>query len=335
MVRIPFYDSTNWIHRDLQYRDFTFRGWMDFIDALEKPVFQGSDTSIVVEPLEYKEGEIPHPWTHRHIAARIFRGIFMWNLRMRWICRKWISRVRSRIASRRIIGVVDIVTMDPIPKTHLVSVQDYKSRSTYHFHCHSMQRLLRESLLFQTYGISHPVAPKNPYTNLPWTTGQILVLMDQIQRIHWNQRHRYVSPLLQWYRETGYCIKQLKKEHSQELSLLAAGSFFRDIHNPEVQEIVEEVLSDLLEELGLPKRGFVVQYVSKRSVLPELQQQWDCMVLYLWIYQNYQQVMHPQHLAYESMIAELRTLYKKTLEWIASKRPNRSTARIRPPESSS
>jgi hypothetical protein len=327
MLRIPFYDSMNWIHRDLMYHDFTFRGWMKYIDDLEKPIFE-LNPSIHMEPFPYKEGDIPHPYCHRHIAAGIFRGIVMWNIRMRWICRKWIHRIRSKIVTKRVIGETDIVTLEPIPDSHIVRVKDYKSRSTYLFHSHSIQKLLREALLFQTFGISSPIRAKNPYTNIPWTMGQIIVLMDQVQECVWRERHRFVNPLLQWFREAGYCLKQLQKNHSQELQLLAAASFFKDLFNPDVQEITEEVLMDILEEIGMPKDGRVFQYVSKRSVQANLQRQWDSMVMCFWMYQNYRTIIHPDFLVFDMMVQGAKTLYDDTLEWIVSELPKRRVRRI-------
>jgi hypothetical protein len=328
MLRIPYFDSTNWIHLDLKYKDYTFRGWMDFISALEKPLFSISNPDIQVPVMPYVEGTVPHPYCHRHIAAGIFRGMVLWNIRMRWICRKWIARVRARIVSRRVIGTTDLVTMEPIPESHLVTVADYKSRSTYQFHYHTIQRIIREALLFQTYGISSPIYPKNPYTNIRWSTGQLVVLMEQIQEYVWKQRHRNVNPLLQWFREAAYNIKRFQEEHKEELHLLAANSFFKDFLSPEVQEIVEEVLVDILEELCLPKDGRVFQYVSKRSVPADIQKEWDTMVMCFWMYQNYRTVLHPQFVLYASMLEGSRALYEKTLEWIVSEVPKRRARRV-------
>lgn len=322
MVQIPYYDPSNWIHRDLAYKDFTFHGWMNFISTLHAPIFQ-AHPDIHVPTLPYVEGTIPHPYCHRHIAAEIIRNIVLWNIRMRWICRKWISRIRARIVTKRMIGTTDIATMEPIPEMYLISVSDYKSRSTYHFHCHTIQQIIRESLLFQTYGISNPIFPKNPYTNIPWSVGQIIVLMTQIQACVWNRRHKYVNPLLQWFREAGYCLNKFHKENREELHLLAAGSFFKDILNPEVQEITEEVLVDIMEELSLPKDGRVFHHVSKRSVPTNLQKDWDTIIMCFWMYQNYQTVIHSHFMIYESMLDGARILYEKTLEWILSDLPKR------------
>lgn len=218
---------------------------------------------------------------------------FSASQRLRRLARKWVTCVRRRIMNKRIVGTEDLVTLLPIPNASLVSVYDIKSLRRYDFHTTTIVRTILHSLMMNSYGIPSPHEPKNPYTNVPWSYGQMISIVGQIIS-NLGRRHRFPHYLLRAYRNAHYNIKTFLIAAGQDLKISAAREFFGAKDDPVTQEIYGEVIDDLYSEESHPM-GWktVVELVKKRMLSAELMKEWDNLVIAFWLYSNYKIYINP------------------------------------------
>ncbi len=323
LLDVPNYTSANWFHVFFQ-KDRTLKEWRDEIEELRKPLWFTDvpqiDLGIRIQTAPFDPDGFVNRWTHAKEAADYAEAFLQRNLQMRWIVRKWIARIRERIHRKRIIGDgMDIATHEPIHPRFCVTVADPKSKATYRFHASTLHKTCLESLWYHTYGFASPCAPKNPYTNLPWSLGQLVAIWEQMAVIYMKERHTFMHKHLVSFRHSRYDIETFYEENRKDLHLHAIHTFFKDTSNADFLDTFEEVLLDVLEELDLPKDGRVFQHVSTRSVENRILAVWDDLLATYWIYQNYQEVYHDKYKSFIDLCVGLRMLYGATLDWIVEK----------------
>jgi hypothetical protein len=271
--------------------DRTLTEWLELIDTMKNGIFD----SVRKEGLR-------------------FEACFQANQRLRWFARKWIIHARRKIMDRRVIGEEDLVTLLPIPSDFLVSVYDTKTRNKYKFHTNTMVRTFMSALLYSSYGIAGPQIPKNPYTNVPWTLGQIVSIVGQIMR---NQalHHRLPHTVIMGYRRSGYNIGSFMKSNTLLLSITAAQSFFKTVEDPVTIEVYGEMLDDLYGEEEIPYGWRCVKrLVHKRMLSDALMKQWDDYIIAYWIYSNYRIFIQP-YVNYEEMDLQFQKLNAQSIIW--------------------
>ena len=288
---IRFLTSDESFDCTVRSHDRTLTEWLVLIDAMKNGIFD----SVRREGLR-------------------FEACFQANQRIRWLARKWLVCARRKIMDRRIIGEEDLVTLLPIPSDFLISVYDTKTRNKYQFHTNTMVRTFMSALLYSSYGIAGPQIPKNPYTNVPWTLGQIVSIVGQIMR---NQalHHRLPPTVILLYRRAGYNIDSFLKSNKLLLSIAAAQSLFKTIEDPVTLEIYGEMLDDLYGEEEIPYGWrYVKRLVHKRMLSDALMKQWDDFIIAYWIYSNYRMIIQP-YANYEEMDVQFQKLNAHSIIW--------------------
>ena len=239
---------------------------------------------------------------------------FSTSQRRRWLARKWITHVRHRMMNKRVVGAEDLVTLLPIPAASRVSVYDVKSLRRYDFHTTTIIRTILHSLMINSYGIPSPHEPKNPYTNVPWSYGQMISIVGQIIS-NLGQRHRFPHYLLRAYRNANYNIKTFLKTAGQDLKISAAREFFGAEDDPVTKEIYGEVIDDIYSEEN-PPVGWkvVVELVKKRMLSAELMKEWNNLVIAFWLYSNYKIFTNP-FWSYKEIDDHYRLLNRRSYIW--------------------
>jgi hypothetical protein len=251
-------------------------------------------------------------FNHKAFAIEGLKILYK-NLRYRWLLRKFIKNIRKRIMERRIIGHDDLCTTSPIPEDFIVRVYDWKTKSVYLFHTQTIMKLILDKLKYNTYGIACPIIAKNPYTNLSFTLGQHITIIGQII-INLAKNHRMISDLLLSYRKYKYDIPMFFNKNKIALHIHAACTFFANKDDRDVREITGEIIEDLYQEHG-HRIGFasVTRHVVERTLRPDLQERWDCLMLSFWIYQNH--LVFHGWTSYDRMVEEFYLLHKESIYW--------------------
>lgn len=256
-----------------------------------------------------------NPFLHKYEAACIMERELYYCLRLRWILRKYIARVRARIMDKRVVGTEDLYTLMPIPEEAQVQVYDLKSRTKYLFHALTIGRTLLSALQYSNYGIAIPKMPTNPYTNLAWNTSQLCSIVQQLG-IYLLRRHRLLPRYISKFREAAYDITEFALRNASDLSVDAAVAFFETPTDPEPMELYREILSDLYDTGdGAHRVGWrIIRRCVLDRLLPDtLLRRWDALILSQWIWDNY----HRLHgwMSLEDFNEEQRNLHILTIRW--------------------
>jgi hypothetical protein len=323
ITNIPNYNSTNWMHNELLYKDRTVREWDTYFKQLSSPMNLCPQINVVpnlVVSAWDPNTPFPNIYTHRHQVVEWMYKCVCHNIRMRWLARKFVARIRVKLFAKRVIGnEADVANGLSVPEKWAVRVMDLPSKRTYVFHTYTIQNTILQSLSYQIYGISDPKMPKNPYTNIVWSIGQLIEIVNQITTNLMHNIHKLPKDSIMGFCQTRYDIEAFRLKFYKELQLKAAQSHFLDTSNDEFLTVFEETVVDILEDIDMPKDGRVFQHVSTRSVERELLREWDHLATSYWVYFNYFIVIHESHINMIEMRIGAHALYKKTLDWIINK----------------
>lgn len=275
----------------------------------------------------YKHSDFPTEW-NLPIRAEFFPfdtmqkvGTYIsdtlhYTQKYRMIAWKMVAKLRKRIMDKRIVGDTDLHTLEPIPQQWLVSVYDYKTRTQYQFHTNTIMKSMLHGLLYSAYGIADPKAPKNPYTNMEWNIGQMMILYGQIVR-NLSHIHRHPNMFLMYYRNFQYNLTAFCNKKFQRLQVEAAIQFFKDPTTAEVNEIYKEVLEDLYQSnTEYPRfnnHAIMIKNILLRKPPVELLRRWDKLVISHWVWMNHELMLYWSDV--DDFDAEFTDVHKKTSEW--------------------
>ncbi len=238
------------------------------------------------------------------------------HMKVRWMFKKCINRIRTRNALRRRVGEKDLNTLQSIPDHLTIRIVDYDSKSVYMFHVNTAHRCILSSLLYSSYGIASPQLPKNPYTNLPWKYGQMLELCRQINTIYATQ-HKFLNPILISYMLSNYNLAHFTAVNTQYLRIAAAESMFKNFSDPDCQETYLETLDGLFDQgVGCIQSGWtaVRAQIVLRTLRCDLLQRWDALVTAAWILDTYT-MPYKQFTSIQVMNTEFNALFTESLAW--------------------
>jgi hypothetical protein len=230
------------------------------------------------EWLQYLEKSRQHatafPFYRKEVAEmeRYFYG----QQYLRRLTEKYANRWMRRWIDTKPYDNCDLYTTIPVPLRAQVVVYDYPNRKKYVFHTHTAVKMIEASLHYSCYGIAKPSQPKNPYTNVPWSFGQLLCIHHQIFRnlLH---NHTLLPQYLVNFRLAEYSVRRYYVQNKKHMDILAAKNFFLQKDDPYRDSIYEEVVNDLHTELALfPK---VTGFVMRRQLPADILQAWDDVVL--------------------------------------------------------
>ena len=244
----------------------------------------------------------------------MFETILMKQFQIRASLRNFVQKLRMRVAERRIIGEVDLYTTTRVPKSAQVRVYDLPNKSVYVFHTQTAVRILLSGLQHSIYGIPSPHMPKNPYTNVPFTLPQTMVMMEQIiincARVH----HLPHSRMFQ-FRRCMYKVDVFSQTFRHQLNIESARTFLHSFHDPTSVGYYMEVLTDTIETevLDCSRWDMVSKYLENRTMQPAILNRFDTIVLCLFLFQNHSVCYTFK--SYDDMLNEVVSVYKAALQW--------------------
>jgi hypothetical protein len=171
----------------------------------------------------------------------------------------------------------DLYTMEPIPARSMVAVYNIVNRTKYMFHTQTAIKMLQTSLTYSAYGIAAPSAPKNPYTNVPWTIAELATIVGQIG-MNLLRNHQFPPKLLMDFRYSTYCHKKFYADHWKALNIAAATTFFGLTDDVYRDSVYEEIIDDQYKILNVKPRCTAL-VMSKTKLPADLKKEWDDLVL--------------------------------------------------------
>lgn len=297
-----------WYLQSILSYDRTLGEWVALINSWKNsPLSEKYDTPL----------ESGNPFTTRRAAAAFLTDLLARELRYRWIARKFVARIRERIYARRTVGAdCDLFTTEPVPAHAAVRVRDRESRTVYVFHIRTATHLINSALSYTQYGIACPQAPKNPYTNRPWSIAQLMVLTSQICAYTFHCMRNAPPPAILKFRRCGHSVSNYFVRHGNELMIAGARNFFKDTQNPDVLETLGDLLDDLYDNLGFDVSigwRVVKTYVLGRLLPQEFLARWDKVLLAVWIHTNFRRVLGFRD--HTAMMSEFADLHEESYSW--------------------
>jgi hypothetical protein len=157
----------------------------------------------------------PFPFFTKGFSNDMQNAIYT-NQRIRWRFKRLLQR--WRLSRFRQANTIDVVTMEE-PKQP-VYVYDWPTRTKYVFEATTLFRGIRTSLLLADELFPMPKEPKNPYTNQPFSYGQLHFTLNALRergRADW---------ATEAFRTAGYDLTVFKRRNNMQLRLAALNSLF-------------------------------------------------------------------------------------------------------------
>lgn len=215
--------DNEWIaHKYLQYHRGRHIDWcMKFADM------QQVRRTAAALPFHFvSDGPSPFIMTNEIVKAA--QKLFDMNQRWRWAMKNLLRLWLVRKSLKRSIGHEnDIMTMEPIPEAEQCRVVCIQTRSLYVFSGTALLRSMRSNIECQVVAIPDVKSPKNPFTNVRFTFGQLLEIYNQL--LGWCSRKHHALPAsIALFRETEFRPQLMVKLHHNYLQYRAAIASFMD-----------------------------------------------------------------------------------------------------------
>jgi hypothetical protein len=320
----------------------TLTAWMELFASLRSPIFsetqyimdapipisfgnvKGPETYInpipIVVPPYTCSATIPDPWFHRAEAADQLEAFFCRNQRVRFQMRRIFMAWSSQKMRRRVVGETDVGTMEPIPTHALMRVYDWNSRAIYQFHYYTIYRQLVGSLRYQSMAISSPRLPKNPYTNLPWSIGQLVAIYDQLHPMMWQHGRRFLDPAAQIFYRSKLCLIAFRKAFHFQLDIDCAHQFFHDPTSEYWDEIYRETLVELFHFLKPQYTNLLQNLILDRSLPKAMLASWDTLLYGFWCFENLNRMVLQNIASDYDLYERARQLIQHTMKYVRVRR---------------
>jgi hypothetical protein len=287
--------------------------------------------SKLVEPCVTTTLKHPNPFFYNRSIAIHLDKLMCLNNTLRMCVLRCVQRRLLAKMDKRVVGEDDLHTTTRIPAANMVSVYDFKTQAKYIFHTNTILKMILASLKYSAYGVASPKAPKNPYTNLEWTTPQLISITQQIVR-NMASLHRIPPPLFLNYYNCNYNIPTFAKFCEKELGINAAVELFKHKDDPTTQDIYGEMIGTVIDEEDIAMSTRMRNMIIERKLPNILQDRWDNIVLALWIDTNIQ-VLYGNYKTYTEIIDDFTKARDDTRSYLVQL--NRSARRPRPPTNGS
>jgi hypothetical protein len=182
-------------------------------------------------------------------ADRIFQD----NQWTRWQIKRLVSRWLTNKSKKRVIGEdCDIISSEPIPLNEQIRIISIRNRTEYVFSGNVLLKTAKSCLEGQVIAIPNVKSPHNPYTNTPFSYGEMVEVYNGILR--WcAKKSKPLPAIIALYREHRFRNNLVLKIHNNYIQMKATESFmFNDDMNG---DFFIEIMQILLEDFSEPLLG--------------------------------------------------------------------------------
>jgi hypothetical protein len=257
-------------------------------DFLKTPIFNifptntfsnGSLLSLCIPSVEQQEWILqtwnhtpfgkPNDWTgssfwSEEIIQELKKNIFNCQ-RLRGIFRRFLSRWRLSRFNKA--NEEDLFTCE-VPK-YPVEIVDWSSKQKWVFEGQSLMKDITNRLLHHDGCFEDPLAPRNPYTNLPLTAAQTISVYSQLMRYPVSASFAFTA-----YRASRLHLNSFRYEHRIYLSIHALRKTFDDIFFYETREKMLDFIEMAFDRQGAEVNIEAYEFVIKKFPLTEQIQKW-------------------------------------------------------------
>jgi len=290
----PAFAKGQFLLETLWYRDMSLKEWVEKID---KAVADISDNPIAVtfRPSGYIDS---------------LKEIFHTNQRMRWYARVVIQRWTQRVWRKRTQCNVDMIDMQPIKDADAILLTDVKHRQIYRFHRRDVITNLLSNIGMADEMLPAPRHPTNPWTNARLTPAQTIAICHAI--LHDYAKRGQCPPVLfSAYWSSRFHIRRFHDENSALLSQQAVRSYFKDLHEYNMETVFETVTNLLnLAEIDYITTSF--RRWLRQTPQTAIHQDWLRMARDYTLYINLHVQVRPHWYSDDHIYYDVRRLWDRT-----------------------
>jgi len=188
--------------------------------------------------------------------------MFYYNQWLRWQFKRIVRNWLDKKSQNRLIGAEsDLVTGEPIKPEEQITITSIKNRTRYIFSGHVLLKTAKTCLEGQVASIPHVKVPHNPYTNTPFSIGELIHLYREVVA-YCGKKGRPVPAILALYRENKFRHHLLLKINHNYLQMKATESYMLndDTRGEFFIETMETLLEDFEVPLALEFDSFLISY---------------------------------------------------------------------------
>jgi len=177
-------------------------------------------------------------------------SIFYNNQHVRWQLKRLVNKWLIKKSTERIIGEeCDIITGDPIPQNEQIKIISIKNRTTYVFSGHVLVKSAKACLEGQMSAIPFIKTPHNPYTNTPFSYGELVKLYAEVL-IWCAKKGKQLPGIIGLYREYKFKNHMLLRINNNYVQAKATENFI--LNDDARGEFFVETMENMLDDFALP-----------------------------------------------------------------------------------
>jgi hypothetical protein len=248
-------------------------------------------------------------------------SIFERNQWVRWQFKRILNKWLTKKSHKRIIGAdCDLITGDPVPQQEQIKIISTRTRTVYIFSGHVLLKNTKTCLENQVGAIPTVKAPNNPFTNTPFTYGEIIQVHNEI--LAWcGKKGKAFPAVLALYRDYKFKNYLLSRINNNYLQLKAVETYI--LNDDVTGEFFGEAMEGLLEEYDdLLNVEFDTVIVSsqrfrlwnKLEPKNHLMLTWKRFAAHFWYYKQTDQAPRENWHSYNSIYVDLAILIKVSMQ---------------------
>lgn len=285
------------IHSSLSYWKRTYFEW--YVMMLERNI----DLTMAIYGSEY---------------LRIVNHIYSENQTVRWSFKRLLAIWLRRKSFKKQIGYeTDLVTQESITADNKIEVLCLKSRCVYCFSGNTLIKSICSNLETQVNGISLVTFPKNPYTNLRFSYGQMFHIYNEC--LKWCSKKSKPFPLtLAMYRDSMFGIRTFANMHRLYLQRNAAVQYIKndDVDSTFLLDTINEFLLNNESTIRRITNIDVSFYYNSHSFRKwlmidtgnSIHKQWRSFISDYWFYTQTDTYPREHWISFESIVYDFQSL---------------------------
>jgi hypothetical protein len=248
-------------------------------------------------------------WMARAAGDPAVTAIFEGNQRRRWFARMVWHRLTQRIWRRRTQCNVDMIDMAAVADADAVLVTDATHRTVFRFHRRDLFNTLLSNICMSDEMLPNPRDPRNPWTNAPFTYGQIVGVCQSLLQDY--AKHGRCPPVLfSAFWAAQFNVRRFAAENASLLSQHAITVYFKDI-NDHNRETVSDTIIQLLSEAGISCTPVGVRRWLRTTPITEGHREWLRLASDYTLYMNLHVQVRSHWHTDEMIYRDVRQLYRR------------------------
>ena len=248
-------------------------------------------------------------WHARAQHDEQIAAVFFANQHRRWLAWKVWYRLTQRIWRRRTQCNVDMIDMAAVSDTDAILVTDTAHHMIYRFHRRDLFNTLLSNICMSDEMLPNPRAPRNPWTNAPFTYGQLVGVCQSLLQDY--ARCGKCPPVLfSAFWAAQFDVRRFASENASLLGQHAITAYFKDIsdHN---RETVADTIIQLLSEASVSCTPVGVRRWLRASPLTEGHRAWMRLACDYTLYMNLHVQVRPHWHGNEMIQRDVRRLHQR------------------------